>query len=225
MRANVMGVTAVRVLQPSEAGAATDVLTRGFDQEPAKVALLPEPELRQAVLRMSARNRLYDALRRGTAHAALVDNRLAAVAVWVPPGVPAVSVRGVVQAAGRLLSGLAVARSALPRIVSVLRADVRSLVALARGRSHAVSRASKGQTWNLALIASAPEHRGQGLARALLDRQLGRCDEDLAAVWLETTDPVNVAIYERFGFVTVAHMEGPAWLPGLWVMHRDPTDA
>ena len=219
-----MGVTTVRVLRPSDAAAATDVLTRGFDQEPAKVALLPEPGVRQAILRVSARNRLYDALRRGTAHAALVDDRLAAVAVWVPPGVPAVSVSGGVRAAGRLLSGLAVASSALPGVVSVLRSDVRGLLALGRGRSDAVRRASKGQAWNLALIASAPEHRGRGSARALLDRQLGRCDEDRAAVWLETTDPVNLPIYMRFGFRTVAHMQGPTWLPGLWVMRRDPAE-
>jgi GNAT superfamily N-acetyltransferase len=220
----LMGVTAVRVLRPSDVAAAADVLTRGFAQEPAKIALVPEPKARLALLDISMRNRLHDALRRGTAHAALDDDRPAAVAVWVPPGVPAVSITGGLRAAGRLPLCLAAVRGALPGIVSVLCADVRGLFELVRGRSRAVSRASEGQAWNLALIATAPEHRGLGLGRALLERQLRRCDEDRAAIWLETTDPVNVPIYARFGFETVAHIDGPAWLPGLWVMRRDPRD-
>jgi predicted acetyltransferase len=80
-----------------------------------------------------------------------------------------------------------------------------------------------GLTWHLAFLATAPEHRGRGLARQLLERQLDRCDEDAAAAWLETTDPVNPPIYERFGFATVAHVEDAAWLPGLWVMRREPS--
>jgi predicted acetyltransferase len=89
-----------------------------------------------------------------------------------------------------------------------------------RGRSFAG--AARGTTWHLMFLATAPEHRGRGLARMLLDRQLRRCDEDDTAAWLETTDPVNPPIYERFGFETVAHIEDAAWLPGLWVMRREP---
>jgi hypothetical protein len=37
-----MGVRAVRVLRPSDAAAATDLLTPGFAQEAAKVALVPD---------------------------------------------------------------------------------------------------------------------------------------------------------------------------------------
>jgi GNAT superfamily N-acetyltransferase len=219
-----MGVGAVHVLRPSDAATATDVLTRGFAQEPAKIALVPEPKARRALLDMSMRNRLHDALRRGTAHAALDGNRPAAVAVWAPPGVPAVSITGGLRGAGRLVPCLAAIAGVLPGLVSVLCADVRGLLRLVRGRSRAVSRASEGQVWNLALLATTPEHRGLGFGRALLERQLRRCDEDRAAIWLETTDPVNVPIYERFGFETVAHMDGPTWLPGLWVMRRDPKD-
>ena len=76
--------------------------------------------------------------------------------------------------------------------------------------------------WYLAALATAPEHRGRGFARMLLDRQLARCDQDGAAAWLETTDPVNPPIYARFGFSTVAHIERAAWLPGFWVMRREP---
>lgn len=100
--------------------------------------------------------------------------------------------------------------------------DVRGAVELARKRGSAVVKATRGTTWYLALLGTLPEFRGRGFARALLGRQLQRCDQDSAAVWLETTDPLNTRIYERFGFETVAHIDGPSWLLGYWVMRREP---
>jgi GNAT superfamily N-acetyltransferase len=209
----------VRVLGPADSDAAADVLARGFDQEPAKLALLPDGWARRRVLLLAAHGRLYDAVRRGTAQAALADGELASVAVWVPPGIGQVSLAGGLRAAAR---GLANLPTLAPALVSTLRSDARALVRLARGRRRAVAAAARGQAWYLSLLATLPEHRGKGLARALLDRQLRRCDEDQAPAWLETTDPVNPPIYERFGFRTVARVDGPRWLPGLWVMRREP---
>lgn len=60
------------------------------------------------------------------------------------------------------------------------------------------------------------------LARRLLDRQLVRCDEEGFAVWLETTDPANPPIYERFGLEVATHLEDAAWLPGWRAMRREP---
>jgi len=45
---------------------------------------------------------------------------------------------------------------------------------------------------------------------------------DRLLVCFETSDPVNPPIYERFGFETIIHVTDAAWLPGLWVMRRDP---
>ena len=213
---------AVRVLAPADGRAAAACLARGFDQEPAKLAMLPRPEQRQVVLEMAAANQLHAALRYGTAHAAVVDGELASVAVWSPPGVSPITASGAVRAGLALLTNLPAVAGAVPQVVSVLVRDLPGGVALVRQRRRAVDQASRGLTWHLLLFATVPEHRGQGLGRLLLDRQLHRCDEDGAAVWLETTDPVNPPIYERFGFSTVAHTAGPAWLPGLWVMRREP---
>jgi predicted acetyltransferase len=77
-------------------------------------------------------------------------------------------------------------------------------------------------SWHLELLGTLPEHRGKGLARALLNSQLRRSDQEGASVWLEATDPINPKIYERFGFHTVAHIDGPSWLLGYWVMRRNP---
>jgi GNAT superfamily N-acetyltransferase len=155
-------------------------------------------------------------------HAAVVGGELAAVAVWLPPGAAKLSARGAMRAVVALSSNALVIARSVPRIVAVMIGDARGGVALARKRRRAVVRASRGVSWRLDLPATVPEQRGRGIARVLLDRQLHRYDQDGAAVWLETTDPVNVPIYERFGFETTAHIEDPAWLPGLWVMRREP---
>jgi GNAT superfamily N-acetyltransferase len=212
----------VRVLGQPDLAAATVLLARGFAEEPGNLALYPDPELRRRVLERGARNVLRATLPFGTVHGAMVGDEPAALALWHPPGVATTSIAASVRtAAAKLVDAPTFAR-ALPHAGSVLLEHVPEAVSLVRARFRAIARVSRGTTWHLAFLATAPEHRGKGLARRLLDRQLLRCDQDGTAVWLETTDPVNPPIYERFGFETVTHIEDAAWLPGFWVMRREP---
>jgi GNAT superfamily N-acetyltransferase len=215
-------IKVVRVLGPADAPAAAAVLVRAFDQEPAKLAMLPNAGIRGAVLDMAVNARLYDALRYGNVHGAQIDDKLGAVALWYPPGVPMLTVGGAARAAFTLLRNTLPVARAFPNIARVLLSDLRGAVSLASERAPAVARATRGPTWRLDLLGTVPEHRRQGLARMLLERQLRRYDEDGAAVWLEATDPVNPPYYARFGFDTIAHIDGPTWLPGYWVMRREP---
>ncbi len=212
----------VRALGPAEAAAAAAVLAQAFDQEPAKLTMLPHAPRRRLFLETMMNVRVYDATRYGTVHGAEIDGELGAVALWYPPGVPMLSMAG----AGRMmLAMLSLTGSILrvcPHIMRLMLSDLRAFVALLRQRRPAVIRATQGLTWRLDLLGTLPAQRGKGLARALLERQLHRCDQDGAAAWLEATDPVNPPIYERFGFNTIAHIDGPAWLLGYWIMRRDP---
>jgi ribosomal protein S18 acetylase RimI-like enzyme len=211
----------VRVLGPTDLEVAAAVLSRAFEQEPGNLALLPDPETRRLIVEASARNTLRSALRFGTVHGAMAGGDLAAIALWHAPGARTSVGDRVRNVAGLSRGGRAVARG-IPHAAAVVLRNVPEGIAMVRERGRAVARASEGATWHLAFLGTAPDHRGRGLARALLDRQLARCDEDGAAVWLETTDPVNPPIYERFGFETVRHIAEAAWLPGLWVMRREP---
>jgi ribosomal protein S18 acetylase RimI-like enzyme len=216
------GDVLARPLTASETDAAADLLARGFAEEPGNLALLPDPSARFAMMRIAMKEAVRAALPYGTVQVATVGDDLGAIAVWHPPGVSATPVGGVARVvAGKLTEASALARS-LPNVASVMLRHAPQAFPLVRARRRAVRYASRGTTWHLAFLATAPEHRGRGLARALLERQLERCDEDGQAAWLETTDPVNPPIYERFGFGTVAHLDDAAWLPGLWVMRRDP---
>jgi GNAT superfamily N-acetyltransferase len=212
----------VRVLEPTDAADAAAILARAFDQEPAKLTLMPNSAARRMFLELILRVRLYDPLRYGAVHGAQIRDDLAAIAVWYPPGVSMLSMSGAIRAALSLPAIIARLASGFPHMIQMLLSDIRGTVALVRTRRPAVARATQGMTWYLGLLGTLPEHRGKGLARALLDRQLHRCDQDNAAVWLETTDPINPKIYERFGFQTVAHSYGPSWLPGYWMMRREP---
>lgn len=213
---------AVRTATAADLDGATEVLVRAFVEEPGNVALLPDPETREAMVRVVVGPELKGAMRYGTVHVATVDGQVAGVAVWHPPGAPAVTLGTLLRTAiGTLVDPRAYLRS-LPHKSSVLLRSAPQVLPLALARHRGVRRASTGVSWHLAFLATAPEHRGAGLARRLLDRQLGRCDEDGAAAWLETTDPVNPPIYERFGFATVVHLDRAAWLPGFWVMRREP---
>ena len=110
----------------------------------------------------------------------------------------------------------------LPALARPVRTYRRELIPLGRARHRAVRVASRGARWHLGFLGTHPDHQGRWLTRALLDHVLRRCDDDVLPAWLETTYPTNPPIYERFGFETVAHVHPAAWLPGLWVMRREP---
>ncbi len=215
----------IRALTPDHLDAAVDVLARGFLDEPGNVALLPDAGSRATMLQVGSRLELGRAMPLGTVHVALVDGDIGGVAIWHPPGRGAGSLAGLGQAVVRSLPALPSLLRPVPRKASVLLRHSPGALPLVLARHRAVARASAGTSWHLAFLATAPEFRGHGLARSLLDRQLHRCDQDGTPAWLETTDPVNPPIYRRFGFETVGHIEDAAWLPGLWVMRREPASA
>jgi GNAT superfamily N-acetyltransferase len=212
----------VRVLGQADAPAAVTLLASAFDQEPAKLTMLPDSGIRRTVLEMSVKARLYATLPYGTVHGASIDGELGAIALWYPPGVSKLSISGAARAVFAWLGNSPAMARAFPHMARVLSSDLPGALELAKRRGPAIARASRGITWQLELLGTLPEHRRKGLARSLLERQLQRCDQDGAAAWRETTDPVNPPIYERFGFETIAHIDGPRWLPGYWVMRREP---
>jgi GNAT superfamily N-acetyltransferase len=217
----VFTIGPVRVLGPDDEDAAASLLARAFAAEPGNVALYPDPAVRRTVLEAVARGTFRTVARLGTAHGVEVDGQLGAVALWHPPGVRT----GARDVPTVLRPKLAVAPTVVRAVPTALRralARPGDLVAVGRQRGRAIRAVSAGPVWHLAFLGAAPEHRGRGLARRLLDRQLARCDEDGLAVWLETTDPVNPPIYERFGFEVATHLEEAAWLPGWWAMRREP---
>jgi GNAT superfamily N-acetyltransferase len=212
----------LRVLDPADLGLAVALLARGFAQEPGSRELFPDPELRRRMSELALAKELRRTLPHATVHGMEHDHDLLAAAIWHPPHTRPRSMQGTFRAAGDLLTSAPVLARGLPHLGAVARRHGRGGLQLQRTRRDAIDTASRGPSWHLAILATDPRHRGRGLARRLLEHVLDRCDADGLAAWLETTDPVNPPLYERFGFRTVAHLEDAAWLPGLWVMRREP---
>ena len=61
--------------------------------------------------------------------------------------------------------------------------------------------------WYLPLIGVDPSQQRKGHGSALLQHGLLRCDRDHVPAYLESTNPVNVPLYERHGFEVVATIQ------------------
>lgn len=59
----------------------------------------------------------------------------------------------------------------------------------------------KEPCWYLPLIGVDPARQGRGHGSALLRHALVRCDREAAPAYLESSNPRNVPLYERHGFV------------------------
>src|SRR5262245_28248129 len=61
--------------------------------------------------------------------------------------------------------------------------------------------------WYLPLIGIDPVHQRKGYGSALLQHALGQCDREHAPAYLESTNPLNVPLYERHGFEVLATIQ------------------
>jgi ribosomal protein S18 acetylase RimI-like enzyme len=109
-------------------------------------------------------------------------------------------------------------------LARVLLADPRAFPAFARYGS-IVERHHRGDvtSWYLEVLSVRPESQRRGLGTRLLEPILERADRDGMPCCLETSDPSNVAYYERFGFA----VDGPLLEvlrdgPPLTMMRRPP---
>ncbi len=77
-----------------------------------------------------------------------------------------------------------------------------------------------GPWFLLALLGTHPKHRRKGLAGAVLEPVLRRCDTDGHLAVLDTASPSNVSFYQRFGFESQARLTLGAGGPRCWVLSR-----
>jgi GNAT superfamily N-acetyltransferase len=75
--------------------------------------------------------------------------------------------------------------------------------------------------WYLPMIGVDPKAQGKGLGAELLRYAIARCDRDRALAYLETANPRNIPLYERFGFEVMAQFQMGA-APRMTPMLRRP---
>jgi ribosomal protein S18 acetylase RimI-like enzyme len=75
--------------------------------------------------------------------------------------------------------------------------------------------------WYLAMIATRQACRGQGLGTVLMQHALEVVDEQHLPAYLESSNPRNITLYQRHGFVVTGTIE-IAGGPSLTPMWREP---
>lgn len=75
--------------------------------------------------------------------------------------------------------------------------------------------------WYLPVIGVDPAHQGKGHGTALLTYALERCDRDRCLAYLESTNPKNIALYQRHGFSVLGEIQVGS-SPPLVPMLRTP---
>ncbi|MCL3859630.1 GNAT family N-acetyltransferase [Actinotalea sp. K2] len=201
----------VRRLAREDLPVAARMFAVAFDSDPMSRLMLPDDDQRRRFLERGGRRQIERAIPHRHVFGAYHDGTLCGIAVWLPPGV---AVR----------SAEAIPASAALRALRVGLRHPRLTVRYLRARAAAMKALHQSGAWHLAFLATDPRVQGRGVARRLLDRVLRRADEDAVGVWLETYDPANPPIYERFDFRTTTELTGSGVLPRLWLMERPPAD-
>jgi ribosomal protein S18 acetylase RimI-like enzyme len=73
--------------------------------------------------------------------------------------------------------------------------------------------------WYLPMIAVDPVRQGKGYGSALLRHALDRVDGDALPAYLESSNAVNIPLYERFGFEVTGEIQAGE-SPTMWSMWR-----
>lgn len=174
----------VTTARPSERARCIANQVTAFAADPLLRWMLPDPE---RYLTFFPRVLLHyggGAFEHGTAYRTA---DFGASAMWLPPGVgPDEEALGAVMAE-------AVDPERLDEVVGLLEQV---------GASH-----PEEPHWFLPAIGVDPIRQGRGYGSALLGRSLEACDSDHRVAYLETGNPRNVPLYQRFGFEVVGELQ------------------
>ncbi|MGV1088690.1 MAG: GNAT family N-acetyltransferase [Mycobacterium sp.] len=195
----------VRPARRSDVPALARVLGRAFQDDPVMMWMQPDATRRAAALAgfFGALTR-YHYLSGGGVEVALSQAGVGAAALWDPPG------KGDPPPREQI--------AMLPAVIRAFRGRLREGRLLTEQMKAVYP---EEPHWYLGVIGSDPEARGDGFGHALMRSRLDRCDAEAAPAYLESSNPDNIAYYNRFGFDVTGEIVIPDG-PSLWPMWRLP---
>ncbi|TDG12940.1 GNAT family N-acetyltransferase [Seongchinamella unica] len=178
-----------------------DVLAEAFSEDPVMNWVIPEPALYADFFTLLVRD-LF--LPRGIAH---LDSGRQAAALWLPPGIkfdiaPSFSLLGLVL---RLL----------------LRKGPRPLLRIPQQERLFGRHIPVDPHYHLVFIGCRKSAQGQGLGSAMLKQGTRICDQQQMPAYLESSNELNVPLYQRHGFEVIAEESLPGGGPRVWFMWRE----
>jgi ribosomal protein S18 acetylase RimI-like enzyme len=174
----------ITIGKPEDKARLLQTIVLGFSADP--MARWASPD---AAVYLDRRAEFFDAFG-GAAFdhgTAFVADEGAAVATWLPPGV---------ESDGDRLSAIMAEQTPESRM-----AEMDTLFAK-MGEFHL-----REPHWYLPLIAADPARQGQGLGTALMEAAIARIDADGRPAYLESSNPRNIPLYERFGFERIGEIK------------------
>lgn len=185
-------------------------MARAFVEDPIYHYLLPNEKHYHRRLIWMMRFMLRICARQGVAHQ--VGSPLQGVAAWLKPG-ETISFLDEVKA-GVMTAPLHLGVISAWRSNNVMAATRKNRTRLASGKDY----------WYLWQFAVAPESRGKGYGRALLQPVLNEADSTGTDCWLDNSNIANLPIYEAFGFKTAEEykIQHGHKLETIWHMRRSP---
>jgi ribosomal protein S18 acetylase RimI-like enzyme len=199
---------AVRPVHPDEIQVAWDTLARSFDDDPMFRWLAPDARERYAWLTVFMSFGLHTSMAAGTA--LCVDpGEQAGVIALMPPGSPPMTIGGIF--------GWLVRRLPRPDLPVPGRHFARGGLACLTAMD---KRHPTYPHWYIFILGVHPDRKGQGLGRILMADVCARADRDQVPAYLETTNPVNLGFYQRFGFEVIDEVNPLPGAPPIWFMQR-----
>ena len=190
----------IRKMTLDDCPAIARVQARAFYDDPLQVWALPDPSTRLAIL-----EQVFELLSRWSSvprGESYTDTTLSCAAFWVPPG-PFELDREAALAMRPMLDLLGDANERFRAAEDTMRAH----------------RPAEPHFY-LQGLGTDPPRQGEGLASAVLQPVLTRCDADGIPAYLESTKERNVGFYEGHGFAVVGCEQIPLGGPPLWLMWR-----
>ncbi|MET9490367.1 GNAT family N-acetyltransferase [Nocardia sp. NPDC006630] len=196
----------IRAADTCDIDAVAGVLATAFDDDPYVGWLLPDSERRVARATHMFKALTKYHLLHGRVDIAVDDTgTVQGATLWTPPG----RWQHTIRAQMSMMPGLV--RAFGPRIPRLGLAD-RQKQQVHPSKPH----------WYLQAIGTSPGVRGLGYGRSLLQTRLTPCDHDSTPAYLETSNPENLAYYERFGFTVFDEITMRFGGPRVWLMWRSP---
>jgi ribosomal protein S18 acetylase RimI-like enzyme len=187
------------VLKSGQARAGAAALVRSHADYPAFTTVYPDRRTRAKVLKPFFLAAVRDAIPFGAVYAAVQDGVVMGIAVWLPPGAFPWSQARKLRATWAF--------------TKVWAADRQAFVTFTRLGTISERNHPSDAHWSLEALGIRPEAQRQGLGSRLVEPMLRRADDQGVECYLETSDPKNIAYYERFGFRVVTDepllLDGP----------------
>ncbi len=187
--------SAVYPIDQASAEAAFAVIVLAFGSDPA--ARWPWPRPADYLVNMPLLARAFGGKSFALGTADGID-RLAGVALWLPPGVTS----------DEAAMGALIERTAAASMQQDAAGVGEQMASFHPREPH----------WYLPLIGVDPARQGQHLGDQLLTHGLARCDAGGSPAYLESSNPRNVAFYQRHGFEALGRIQvgsSPTLVPML----------